>query len=308
MTTDPFKNLTPEQRQQLIQQLQTTIPTNNILDYSTTNQLIPPNNGASTYNVPNSYPPAPSLSNNFNMQLPIEQIASNGLNQYNQAYLTGQGTPNTEIQQAMIESGYPETVESETVVTSSPTNFQFYNPYGGYDLPTSAFKLGQFVNDGNTLGTVASGLKVGTGLARNFLGGLSYNRRNQEVMEDYRAKQRNAFTQSNNVQQYEDGGEMMQQPQNEEEQLLQEVGSALQNGEDPQVVLQTLLDMGVNEQTAQSMIEFVLQQLEGAPQATATEDTPVMEDGGQYLEVLRGKKIKDYKYNSETGNYDVTYE
>ena len=64
-------------------------------------------------------------------------------------------------------------------------NFQFYNPYGGFDLPTSTFKLGQSVQDKNTAGIVAGGAKVGLSLARNFLGGMAYNKQNKKVMERF---------------------------------------------------------------------------------------------------------------------------
>src|SRR5690606_33716314 len=43
---------------------------------------------------------------------------------------------------------------------------QFFNPYGGYDIPTAAFKLGEFVESGNTLGKVGASLKILSGLGR----------------------------------------------------------------------------------------------------------------------------------------------
>lgn len=292
-------------------------PSNN-LDWATTNQLVQPNYQAGAYNVPNSYPPTPTVGNNFNNQFSptTNSSVNSGLNEWNQAYLTGQGTPPTtqptEVQQGLIDANYPETVETPVTNTNNQNYqapFQFFNQYGGYDLPTATFRLGQSVEDGNTLGTVASGLKVASSLARNFLGGLSYNRRNQQLMEEYRNNQRQYLTQENNAVVMEDGGEMMQQPQNEEQQLLQEVATAVQQGEDPQVILQTLVEMGIDEQTAQGMIEFVMQQLQGQQQEPVpTEDVPVMEDGGTYMAQLKGKKILDYKLNTETGKYDVTYE
>lgn len=311
-----FKNT-----QEMLQYLQQNnilpqVPQNNNLDWSTTNQLVQPNLQGGAYNVPNSYPPYQSegIPYETTNQLTTEttQPVGNGINQWNRMYLTGEEQTPTEVQQGLIEAGYPE----ESVMTT-PTQqntegqpFQFYNPYGGFDLQTATFKLGESIGDKNTFGAVTSGLKVATNLARNFMSGLAYNKRNTQLMEEYKNNQRKALTQENNIQQYAEGGEMVEQPQNQEQELLQEVATALQQGEDPQTVLQTLLDMGVDEQTAQAMVQFVIEQLQGQPQEPTLEQeaTPVMEDGGMYMKALVGKKIKDYTYNEKTGNYTVSYE
>src|SRR5699024_10330735 len=58
---------------------------------------------------------------------------------------------------------------------------QFFNPYGGYDIPTAAYLLGENIEQGDNLGTIAAAGKVGFGLARNFLSGMGNARRNQFV-------------------------------------------------------------------------------------------------------------------------------
>lgn len=80
---------------------------------------------------------------------------------------------------------------------------QFFNPYAGVDIPTAATALGQFVENDNALGIAGSGLKLATGLARNFFGGMGLQRRNNQVMDDYNEAQRNSL---NRTEVLQDGG------------------------------------------------------------------------------------------------------
>ena len=52
-----------------------------------------------------------------------------------------------------------------------------------------------------------------------------------------------------------------------------------------------------NQQIGQGVLGLV----QGAPRLG-------MQQGGDFLNTLKGKRIVDYKYNSQTGNYDVDYE
>lgn len=283
-------NMLPQNQ---LQNINPTAP----LDWATTNQLIPSNNTTTN--------PQTSLTSQPTISLTDAQVADDSFtnNAFTDPELLARMQSNQQVN-AYDDNGNPITTSTQSTNYQAP--FQFFNPYGGFDLPSATFKLGQSIEDGNTLGTVASGLKVGASLARNFLGGLAYNRRNNQIQEDYRNNQRRYLTQVNNPVIMEDGGEMSQPPQNEEQELIQEIGTALQNGEDPQVILQTLLEMGVDEQTAQGMIDFVMQQLQG--QTQPEQANPMMEQGGTFFAELKGKRIKNYEFNPETGNYEVEYE
>jgi hypothetical protein len=73
----------------------------------------------------------------------------------------------------------------------NPQKIQFFNPYGGVDIPTAATSLGSFIEDDNTLGVVGSGLKLAAGLTRNVMGGMGAQRRNNQVMNEYYETSRN---------------------------------------------------------------------------------------------------------------------
>lgn len=284
-------------------------------------------NGGS-YNVPTSYPPTPTFGNNFNQpqlnqwnsaylsgqgqppQLNSNIQTSNGVNQWNQAYLTGQGDPYqeqpTEIQQGLIDANYPEQgVNQNNPTTQAPLGrFQFYNPYGGYSVENASFQLGQGIQSGNTLQTVGAGLKTLTGLGRNILSGLGYQNQNEQVMEEYRRQQREALTQQNRPQYLQEGGAVG----NQQEQLVQGVVQALQDGAQPEEILQALIQQGIDEQTAMQLIQAVMQQLQGQQTQPMEQNQPMMKNGGEILSQLKGRKIKSYTLNEKTGNYEVELE
>lgn len=89
-----------------------------------------------------------------------------------------------------------------------PGDFQFINPYGGVDIPTAAVTLGTSIEEGNTLGTIASSLKLATGLGRNVASGLGLARRNKNVMQGYRNNQRDYITGANRPVYMEEGGKV----------------------------------------------------------------------------------------------------
>lgn len=282
---------------------------NNPQTYNTLQQLSSnPNVGA--YNVPTSYPPTPTFGNNFNQNFTPQ--TTEGLNQWNRSYLTGQGQPPINEDNILGNYNVPEPTSEERANMVNPTiestnstlgRFQFYNPYSGYNVENASFQLGQGIESGNTLQTVGAGLKVLTGLGRNVLSGLGFQRQNEQVMEEYRRQQRNALTQNNRPQYMQDGGEISQ-----EQQLVEGVVQALQQGVQPEEVLQALIQQGLDEQTATQLIQAVMEQLQGQQQQPTEEQTPMMKNGGQYLEKLKNKKIKNYTFNEKTGNYEVEFE
>jgi hypothetical protein len=75
---------------------------------------------------------------------------------------------------------------------------QFFNPYGGVDLNSAASIFGQSLQSGDTLSGVASGLKLATGLGRNFMGGFAAGKAREEAIADYEKNRRNAMTGAKN--------------------------------------------------------------------------------------------------------------
>lgn len=118
------------------------------------------------------------------------------------------------------------------------------------------------------------------------------------------------FTPPTLRQKYQEGGEIpVEGQQAPQEQMIQQVAQALSQGVNPQEILQQLVQMGVPQEEATQLIEGIMQQMQGAQQTTQQEpQQPMMEEGGTYLEALKGKKITDYKFNPETNSYEVTYE
>lgn len=143
--------------------------------------------------------------------------------------------------------------------------FQFFNPYSGFDIPTAAANLGSSIESGDTLGTVGSGLKLATGLARNFFGGMGQERRKNYVTEQYYEKQREGMTGTGREKPlakfggyYQDGG-MEQQEASQEQQIMQQVAQMLQQGADPQQVVEQLVQMGIPQEQAVQMVQAVMQ-------------------------------------------------
>lgn len=217
----------------------------------------------------------------------------------------------------------PKESNTESTNNNNSQPHQFFNPYGGVDIPTAASVLGSSIASGNTFGTVMAGLKLGTGLARNFLGGMGQqrvaNRANQRMAEDTR----DAITRTNRVNNLreegwnegtgrfygQDGGEMSQEQGSQEEQMVMQVAEALQQGMPPEEVLQQLMQMGLDEAQATQLIQMVMQQLQGqAPQQEMKCGGKKYEEGGKYLEMLKNKRIKNYTFNSETNSYDIEFE
>lgn len=207
--------------------------------------------------------------------------------------------------------------------------YQFFNPYGGVDIASGAQFLGQSIEDKDPFGIVMGGLKVATGVGRNIFGGMGRENVKNEAMKNYFDNQYEGITGtpqylSNGVQNenialqnggvFQEGGEQMggeypapqEQPQQvNPEEIMNQVAQAIQQGADPQQIIQQLVSMGIPEQEAMQLVQGLIQQMQSqAP----TQEQSVMRDGGDYMSMLKGKRIKDYVLNEKTGNYEVTYE
>lgn len=200
--------------------------------------------------------------------------------------------------------------------------YQFFNPYGGVDIASGAQFLGQSIENKDPFGIVMGGLKVATGVGRNVFGGMGRENVKNEAMKNYFDNQYEGITGtpqylSNGVQNggvFQEGGEQMggeypapqeQAQQVNPEEIMNQVAQAIQQGADPQQIVQQLVSMGIPEQEAMQLVQGLIQQMQSqAP----TQEQPVMRNGGDYMSMLKGKRIKDYVLNEKTGNYEVTYE
>lgn len=174
--------------------------------------------------------------------------------------------------------------------------FQFFNPYGGFDIPTAASTLGSSIEGGDTLGTVASGLKLATGLARNFFGGMGQERRRNFLIKQEAEKQKEGMVGTGKEQimegkfggYYQDGG--MEQPQGGD--VQQQVVQALQQGMSPEEVMQQLVQMGMPEEQAMSLIQGIMQQMQGSTPQLRRGGTMYYQQGGDY-DTYNEKDFKD---------------
>lgn len=120
---------------------------------------------------------------------------------------------------------------------------------------------------------------------------------------------------------WQEGGEIMDEQMEGEdegtegetpnmEQIESQVEQALKQGADPQEILQQLVEMGMPEELAVQMIQELLQEIQGGEteQEAPEQGQPMMKNGGEYLNALKGRTIKNYTYNKNTGNYDVEFE
>jgi transcriptional regulator CtsR len=174
--------------------------------------------------------------------------------------------------------------------------FQFFNPYGGVDIPTANVMFGQSLENKDTLGAVASGAKIALGTARNILGGMGQARRENYVKNQYYEKQREGMTGAGREEMkkfggyYQEGGMqpgmeeeqgMEQQGAGQEQQMMQEVAQMLQQGADPQQVIQQLVQMGVPQDQAVQMVQAIMQQMQGSTPQLKRGGMMYYQDGGE---------------------------
>lgn len=283
------------------------------------------------YNIPPQIRRDPNLLAGYLLNMQVGNTQGQNISQTNTITLTPEQLQNTAMtEEEMQPFTDPETLDrmrdNRRVASQGQGTgeFQFFNPYMGVDIPSASYLFGQSLGSGNTGMAIASGLKTGLGLGRNILSGLGYAKQREKLMDEYYENQRRTVTQENNPTYYQDGGqqipqdsESQQQGEQQVQQVLQAIAGALSQGVNPSEVLQELVSMGIPEQEATQMIEFVMQQMTQQQQVSnqqiqqpqqPQQQEPMMRDGGVYLDRLKGKKIKNYKYNEKTGNYEVEIE
>ena len=180
--------------------------------------------------------------------------------------------------------------------------FQFFNPYSGFDIPTAASTLGSSIESGDTLGTVASGLKLATGLTRNFFGGMGQERRKNYLEKQYYEKQREGMTGAGREQMlefggyYQDGG--MEEPQGGD--IQQQVAQALQQGMSPEEVMQQLVQMGMPEDQAVALIQGIMQQMQPSTPQLKRGGMMYYQEGGE-----EGEEDEEEYEDEEEPNYMI---
>lgn len=177
--------------------------------------------------------------------------------------------------------------------------FQFFNPYSGFDIPTAASTLGSSIESGDTLGTVASGLKLATGLARNFFGGMGQERRKNYLMKQQAEKQREGMTGAGREQAlkfggyYQEGGMQPGMEQTQGGDIQQQVAEAIQQGASPEEVMQQLIQMGMPEDQAMALVQGIMEQMQPS--------TPQLKRGGMMYYQDGGED----EYGEEEPNYMI---
>jgi hypothetical protein len=208
---------------------------------------------------------------------------------------------------------------------------------GGTDLSTELYSLGRGL--GMEKGTKGRGAMIagGAGAAilggtRDVLSGLGYEKQQTLTRDWYRARQQdNTYTpvsqtrNTNNTggfdfkyggefKSYEDGGEMMQQQMAPEQQeMLQQVQmfvvEMMQQGAEPQQIVQELVQNGVPQEQAVMLVEQVMMQMqqqqvpqEMVPQQAIPQEQPMQPQVGQEVSFkYGGKKVSGKIKKIENG-------
>jgi hypothetical protein len=209
---------------------------------------------------------------------------------------------------------------------------------GGTDLSTELYSLGRGL--GMEKGTKGRGAMIagGAGAAilggtRDVLSGLGYEKQQNLVRDWYRARQQdntyNSISQTGNTntvggipikkyggefKSYEDGGEMMQQQMAPEQQeMLQQVQmfvvEMMQQGAQPEQVVQELVQNGVPQEQAVMLVEQVMMQMqqqqvpqEMVPQQAIPQEQPMQPQVGQEVSFkYGGKKVSGKIKKIENG-------
>lgn len=85
--------------------------------------------------------------------------------------------------------------------------YQFFQPYAGVDLETSAYNFGQQIGEGDVAGSVVGGINFLTKGARTFLGGLGSGKVKQEGLKKYYQDQYRNISGSGTQGYMKEGGE-----------------------------------------------------------------------------------------------------
>lgn len=183
-TTEPSLDLNPSQINNQITQ--------------TTPEWFTSNTGTTKEEIANNRPQLQSVDTGLSATTPDYMQMTNP----EQELQNNANVVTEELQQTQSQKQLSDTINPQD------NKVQFFNSYAGVDIPTAASYLGQSIEEGDTLGTVASAAKLGTGLARNIFGAMGRQRREDQVMQEYREDQRDYVTQANRATYMEEGGEM----------------------------------------------------------------------------------------------------
>jgi len=253
------------------------------------------NNGF-TYNPnelsPYSTPPQITTPNTYGVQ-------DTG-SEYIQGDNNGDGVVDQRDQYDM--NGNP--LQTPTQTPNVTENFSYFNPYGGFDIPSAAYKLGQGIGTGNAFDIGVSATKLATGLGRNLVSGLGTANRRQNILNEYQQKARQASvpaTQSLQIGGYfQEGG---QQSTPSPEDIV--IAFAESTGQDPQAIMAELQQLPPDQQQAalQEMVS-TLQQSQAPP---VQEPQAFMKDGGR-LKKKDENKVATGEYVAETPEGDKVAE
>lgn len=175
-----------------------------------------------------------------------------------------QGTP-YDPASALIYSDQPAYIGTEAAsnltmpkqqVSQTVSQFQFTQPYTGYDLPTSTYMLGQNIEQGDALGIASTGLKTAMSLGKNILSGMGQARTQQANQLSYWENIRDYVSGADRTQMLEEGGTVGEEDQ--VNQLLEQVAIALQESS-PEEVIQLLIAEGMPEDQANEIVSSVAQ-------------------------------------------------
>jgi hypothetical protein len=78
---------------------------------------------------------------------------------------------------------------------------KFFNPYGGFDIPSAAYTLGQGIQTGNGFDIATGGLKLLSGLGINVASGMGQANRREWILDEYGKKVREGSRPSSDYQQ-----------------------------------------------------------------------------------------------------------
>lgn len=167
-------------------------------------------------------------------------------------------------------------ISEQTLDNFLPTEqdkVRFFNPYGGYDIPTAAFTLGQGIEEKNPLKIAGSSLKVLSGLGRNLMSGIGQQRRGEFVLDETNEKLRNSLT---NTQYLKEGGDI-------EKLMTSDYVTGTENNEQ----VNTELEEGEYLKLASGEVSEVIGNKHS--------------DGGEKFNLPQGKVISDYRKVGKEG-------
>ena len=210
--------------------------------------------------------------------VPAEEIKINGVRV---------GTPQEQLQKNTINVAEQLKKQQDNTFKQNPQEkYQFFNPYGGFNIENAAYLFGQGLESGNGFDLATSGLKLATGLGRNIMAGKGFANRQNQVMQEYQNDQRRGMTGEYQYTSqnggfmpptYQDGGQQQPSP----EQIVQAFAEATQ--QDPQTILAQLQGLSPEEQ--QAALGQMYQQLQGQNQEQSFQEGG--EQGGQEEQILQ---------------------